>query len=270
MRISDATFEAANTDIAHQKTNGDLDRYRDKRGSFSKALAHKSNGIVKHKSFKSLIHALKSGKSHHFDDIILGGMRHLVDPQAAYAYSLEGADVAAYAMPAAPKLTSAQAAAEMVELYWGTLLRDVPFNEYSTNTISLNAIADLNTLSHFYGPKIAGLVTPQTLWRGNTPGDLVGPYVSQFLYQPVPDHGKFVEQLYFPYITGVDFLTTVNDLLLVQNGGSTGQSNTFQGSSHYIFTGRDLGTYVHKDYSTEAYMATALILLGYGNVALDK
>jgi len=195
VRISAATAEAEATKIAHQKTNGDLGRYKDKRGSYSKALSHKSNGMVKKSSFKSMTHALKSGKSKDFDKIILGDGRHLVDPQAAYAYALEGADLAAYAIPAAPKLTSAETAGEMVELYWQALLRDVPFNQYNTNVMAAAAIVDLNTLSNFKGPKIGGMVTPQTLFRGTTPGELVGPYISQLLYKPIPDHGRPVQQL---------------------------------------------------------------------------
>ena len=269
VRISAATAQAAAEKVTHQRTNGDLQRYKDKRGSFSKALSHKSDGMVYHKSFDSLIHALKSGKYNDFSKIILGGDRHLVDPQAAYAFTMEGADLAAYTIPAAPKLTSANAAAEMVELYWQALLRDIPFNQYTTDSTAADAIAELNTLSHFKGPKMGGVVTPQSLFRGTTSGDLVGPYVSQFLYQPIPNHGTFVEQLYYSYIPGVNFLTDVNDLLLVQNGGATGQMDTFQGSPNYIFTGRDLGTYVHHDYSCEAYMNAALILLGYGKVAFD-
>jgi len=269
VRISAATFQASNTNIADQETNGDLERYKDKRGSYSKALSHKSNGMVKRASFHSLIHALKSGKSGDFKKIILGDGRHLTDPQAAYAYALEGADAAAYTMPKAPKLTSAQAAGEMVELYWQALLRDVPFNQYSSNPIAADAIADLNTFSHFKGPKVGGVVTPDTLFRGTTPGELVGPYISQFLYQPIPDHGKLVQQLYYSYVQGSNFLTDVNDFLLVNNGGSIGQMDVFQGSPNYIFTGRDMGTYVHKDYLTEAWLNAALILLGYGKPALD-
>src|SRR4030095_6002724 len=271
VRISDAIYQAGSTKIAHPKTNDDLRRYKDKRGSYSKALSHKSNGMVKHSSFDSLIHALKSGKSTDFNKIILGGARHLVDPQGAYAYALEGADVAAYAMPKPPKLTSAQIAGEMVELYWKALLRDVPFNQYSTDVLATAAIADLNSLSNFNGPTVGNVVTPQVLFRGTTPGELVGPYISQFLYKPIPLRGKLVEQLYFFYLPGVahNFLTDVPGYLLVNNGGSTGQVNIFQGVQHYIFTGRDLGTYVHKDYSSEAFVNAALILLGFGTSALD-
>ncbi len=270
VRIMAAAAQAMAEKVAHQKTNGDLDRYKDERGTYSKALEHQSNGMVKDSSFKSMIKALKSGKPKDFDAIVLGGARHLTNPHAAYAYSLEGADVAAYAMSPAPKLTSDQAAAEMVELYWGALLRDVPFNEYSSNPIAVAAIADLNTMSHFKGPKIDGLVTPQTLWRGVAPGGLVGPYISQFLYQPIPDHGRLVEQLYYSYAPGIDFLTDVADFLLVEDGGSTGKKTVFQKTSRYIFTGRDLATYVHKDYVPEAWVNAARILSSYGVAALDK
>jgi membrane-associated phospholipid phosphatase len=273
VRISAALHEAVQTDVDLQKTNGDLERYKDKRGSFSKGLAHKSNGMVKHASFESMIKALKSGESKDFEKIILGGTRHLSNPQGAYAYALEGADAAAHDIPTCPRITSAQAASEMVELYWASLLRDVPFNQYTTNSTAMDAIADLNTMSDFRGPKQGGVVTAQTLLRGSlTSGDLVGPYISQFFYQPIPYNGKPTAQLYFAYLTGTanNFLTDVTDLLLVQNGGSTGQMLVFQGSPNYLFTGRDIGTFVHNDYSSETFVQAALILLGYGTAALDK
>ncbi|HLJ31555.1 MAG TPA: vanadium-dependent haloperoxidase [Candidatus Babeliales bacterium] len=269
VRTSAAVAQAFATKIGHQKTNGDLHRYKDKRGSYSKALAHKTNGMVQHKAFDSLVHALKSGNPSKFNEIILGGAALLNDPQGAYAFTMEGADAAAYVIPAPPKLASGQAAAEMVELYWQALLRDVPFNQYNTNPIAANAIANLNTLSHFKGPQISGSVTSQSLFRFGVPGDLVGPYISQFLYQPIPHHGTSIPQLYLPYMIGINYLTVVSDLLLVENGGSTGEVNVFQAASNYIFTGRDLGTYVHKDYTTQAWVNAALILLGYGNAALD-
>src|SRR5579863_1093795 len=270
VRISSATAQARAERIADQETNGDLERYRDKRGSYSKALSHKNNGMVKHSSFESMIKALESGESQDFDTIILGDGRHLSNPQAAYAFTLEGGDAAAYPIDAAPKLTSDQAASEMAELYWGALLRDVPFNQYATNSVALAAIADLNSTSDFKGPKIGDVVTPQTLWRTGFPGVIDGPYISQFLYQPIPDHGKKVQQLYYSYVPGTDFLTDVADFLLVNNGGSTGQMDVFEGSPSYIFTGRNIGTYVHKDYSSEPYINAALILLGYGNAALNQ
>lgn len=269
VRVESAMAAAMRNEVQEQKTNNDLKKYNDHRGSFSKALVHDAYGIVSDQSFKSLIGALKSGSPKKFDQIILGGQRHLVNPQATYAYTLEGADAAACTITKAPAFASAQAAGEMVELYWGALLRDVPFNEYAINPIATQAIADLNTMSDFRGPKINGLVTPQTLWKGVTPGELVGPYVSQFLYKPVPDHGLPVSQNYYQYKAGIDYLTDTNELLLIQNGGSTGQTNQYETNPIFIRNGRDLGTYVHNDYPGEAFFNAALILLGYGSPALD-
>lgn len=272
VRMVVAQVEASKTKIVSQKTNGDLQRYSDHRGSYSKALAHHNKGTVVKKSFKSMIKALKSADFEEFNEIILGGTVPLNNPQASYAFSLEGADAAANKVKPAPRLTSNQAGAEMVELYWGALLRDVPFNEYSTDPTAIAAIADLNTLSDFKGPKDAGLVTSQTLWRADLPGALIGPYISQFLYQPIPDHGVLREQIYFSYIPGTanNYLTGVNNLLWIENGGEPLQMNVFELLPTHIFTGRNLGTLVHKDYTTEEMINAALILLNYGAAALDK
>ncbi len=269
VRFAAAIAECKSTAIRVQRTNGDLYRYNDHRGTYSKALAHDANGIVTQESLNSLIDALKSGESNEFDTIILGGSRRLGNPQGSYAFSLEGADVAKYTIRRAPAFSSAEQAGEMVELYWQALLRDVPFNQYATNPIAAEAIADLNTLSDFRGPRINGQVTAQTLFRGLTSGDLTGPYISQFLYQPVPNYGRPVAQNYFYYQAGLDYLTDVDDLLLVENGGSTGQVNQFAANSTFIRNGRDLGSYVDKDYSSQIFINTALILLGYGRPGLD-
>jgi len=269
VRLAAAIAECKSTAFRVQKTNGDLERYKDHRGTYSKALAHDANGIVTEESFNSLIDALKSGESNDFDQIILGGARRLIDPQGSYAFSLEGADVSKYTIRKAPAFSSAEEAGEMVELYWQALLRDVPFNEYDTNPVVAQAIANLNTMSDFRGPKIGGQVTAQTLFRGLTPGDLTGPYISQFLYQPVPNYGRPVAQNYFYYQAGLDYLTDVDDLLLVENGGSTGQVNQFIANPTFIRNGRDLGSYVDKDYSSQIFINAALILLGYGRPGLD-
>ena len=68
-----------------------------------------------------------------------------------------------------------------VESYWMALCRDVNFTQYGNEPISQAAIAELNSLSAFAGPHP---VTPQNLFRGFTPGDVLGPYPSQFILQP--------------------------------------------------------------------------------------
>src|SRR5688572_1903790 len=96
-------------------------------GSFTKGLPHTQLGEVEPDRYESLLEALASGKSADFTQLDRASGRPLVNPQAAYAYSLEGADSCAFACPPAPTFSSAHAAAEMVELYWQALARDVPF-----------------------------------------------------------------------------------------------------------------------------------------------
>jgi hypothetical protein len=59
----------------------------------------------------------------------------LTNPQAGLAFDLEGPDAQAVTQPPAPRFDSKQAAAEMRELYWMALARDVPFiNPYLSHT----------------------------------------------------------------------------------------------------------------------------------------
>jgi hypothetical protein len=270
MRITVAMNGADESKLKKQKTNKDLDRYSDKRGSFSKGLVHTDNGLVTNSSFKSMIKAMKSGKKSDFNAIQMGGVLKLKNPQAAYAFCLEGEDSSIALIPKAPALASAQAASEMVELYWAALLRDVYFNKYDSNGIASQAISDLNNMSDFRGPKIEGLVTAQTLLRGSTPGDLVGPYISQFLYLPVPEYSYPAEQWYYPYVSGVDYLATQEDWLNAQNGGIISPATpTFAENPIFIRNGRDLATHVHNDYPGSSAINAALILLGLGLDVLD-
>lgn len=72
------------------------------------------------------------------------------------------------------------------------------------------AAADLSGFSAFPGPKKGGAVTTETLFRGNTSGDLAGPYLSQFLWQDIPFGAKTVTQQYHTTVAGVDYITNYN------------------------------------------------------------
>jgi hypothetical protein len=108
-------------------------------------------------------------------------------------------------MIAPPTFRSAWEASEMAEVYWGALSRDVPFVQYVTSPLIAAAAADMSAFSDFRGPKVGGAVAPSTLFRGNTPGDLVGPYVPQFLLQPIPFGATTIVQQYRTAIPGNDF-----------------------------------------------------------------
>lgn len=255
--------------LKFQDNNGDEELYSDKRGNFNKGLLHQTSGLPNLGAYASLVKALQGGKPSDFNAIQLGlGIRKLVNPQASLAFSLAAKDSWFNTIPPAPSFASAQTAGEMVELYWTVLSRDVNFNEFGTSLVVANAVENLNALTDFRGPKVKGVVTPATFLRGNTPGDLVGPYISQFLYQPVKYGNTIIssDNLETPAsTTSNDFLTTFEDWLIVQNGGLTGKTIVF-GASTFIRNPRDLAEYVHQDISGQEALNALLILQNYVNL----
>ncbi|HZO91183.1 MAG TPA: vanadium-dependent haloperoxidase [Chthonomonadaceae bacterium] len=253
--------------IPSHPDNGDEDRYPSRIGNFSKGLPHNARGEVLPGAYRSLLTALSTGRPADFENIQLGLGQPLTNPQAGLAFDMEGPDAQALAIPPAPALASAEEAGEAVELYWMALLRDVPFGDYATHPGTLAACAELSRLSDFRGPKQAGAVTPQTLFRGNTPGDLNGPFLSQFLWRNIPYGALPITQQMQTVVPGVDYLTSYDDWLNVQNGGPY-PPDQFDPTPRYIRNLRDMGQWVHVDALYQAYLSACLILLGM-NAPLD-
>lgn len=280
---SDAVTSDSQDSLKSQETNGDELLYQDFHGNFNKALAHDSNGFPSAEAYKSLVKALMSRDKNLFDEIQIGsGEYRLVNPQASLTYSLAGKDCWASAILPAPSFTSLEASAEMVEVYWTALIRDVPFNKFDTDTTVAVAIEELNTLSGFKGPKINGAVTSQTFLRGDTPGDLIGPYISQFFYLPIP-HGsttipvkqKVPDWTNLPALPINNFNTTFDDWYTTITGGDTGKTiqyyeEAMEIAPQFIRTPRDLSEYVHQDTPGQAAINALLILNSFGKDALDR
>jgi membrane-associated phospholipid phosphatase len=262
-----AALDHRHQPVAEPLTNGDEALYPDHLASYSKALQHDARGVVVPESYASLVAALASGRPEDFEAIRLGGSTRLASPQSAFAYTLEGPDTHELGLPPPPAFASAGMAADMVEVYWQALAREVPFNEYLTDPLIAAASTELSALSAYPGPKSAGSVVPETLFRGNTSGDLVGPYLSQFLWMDVPYGATRIVQKYKVTAPGDDYLKTYESWLAVQRGAGAG-SNTFDAVARYLRNGRDLGEYVHRDFSIMPYLNACLILLKLGNDAL--
>ncbi len=259
--------------IPQQGINGDEAKFEDKRGSFNKGLLHLPSGFPNADAFDSLVKALLNQDFSGFNAIQIGtGLMKLVNPQGSLAYSLSANDGWINAIPPAPTFESEEAAGEMVELYWTVLARDVPFNMFSTDATVAAAAAELTTIPSFKGPRdSAGDVTPETFLRGNTVGDLIGPYISQFLYQPIPFGNNLIDPttLTTPSSgSGNDFNTTFSDWFTVISGGTTGNSIAF-GADSFIRTPRDLAEYVHQDSPGQAAVGALYLLNSYGSDALD-
>jgi hypothetical protein len=257
-----AAARERNVQIPPQINNGDEARYATFIGNFSQGLPHNSIGEVDPTAYQALLTAVTSGKSDEFAEIPLGGNVKLSGPQGGLAFDLEGTDSGQLSIPPSPTLAGAERAGEMVEDYWMALARDIPFSQYGNESITAAAIADLNKLSRFRGPKVNGQVTTGTLFRGFTAGDLIGPYLSQFFLLPV-SFGSLgpVAQKYNTYAANTDYLTDFMSWLAVQNGQGPFSANVISGTS-YIKNGRDLGAWDHVDFVFQAYLFATQWLLG--------
>ncbi len=250
---------------AAQRSNGDEERLPARIAAFSKGLPHDAAGRVDEKSYAVLLAALRSGAPEDFERVPLGGFAKLANPQAAWAIGLVGPDPSQLACPPAPAFDGAEQGAELIELWWQALLRDVPFTAYESHPLVRSACDELSRLPAFTGPRLGGAVTPATLFRGATEGDLAGPYLSQFLAKPIPLVPTIVEQKNRTAVPGLDYMTERAGWLAIQNGGLSGV-NQFEAKPLFPRNGRDLGEYVHRDFSYQPYLAAALQAIKWGTL----
>jgi hypothetical protein len=243
-------------------TNGDEERYSNKIGNHSKGLPHDALGEVELSAYTGLVSALTTGAPSDFEAIQLGGTLKLNNPQAAYAYCLEGSESHTYKSAAPPPYSSHQQGSEMAEAYWMALARDVAFADYDTDSTIGSAVSDLSTFPGYQGPQP---VTPDSIFRGFTPGDLIGPYVSQFLTLNIPYGSQTPPQQIITNVPQDDHMTVYSAWLNIQNGSAPSDKNVFDTTPRYIRNLRDLTAFVHKDFSYEAGLNANLILNGMGS-----
>ncbi len=254
--------------IVYHVTNGDDARYANKIGSYTKALPHNQLGEVDLAAYAALANARTTQNPDLFELIPLGLGRKLTSPQAGLAMDLEGPDSHHVTMPPSPRLASAEAAGEAVELYWMALARDINFNDYGGDSLIARAAAELSTVSDFRGAKVNGRVTPDTVFRGNTPGDLTGPWLSQFLTLDFNFGANFVSQKEKTLTAGLDYMTKYQDWLDVQNGADPSNTIQYDPTPRYIRNLRDMAQWVHVDALYQAYLHACLIIMGQ-NTRLD-
>ncbi len=279
-----------------QISNGDDDRYPNKIGSYSKALPHNQLGEVEPNAYATLARARASKNPADFEAIQLGLGRKLTSPQAGLAMDLEGPDSQHVTLPPAPSFNSAEEAGEMVELYWMSLTRDVNFNDYGSDPLIAAATADISRLSDFRGPREGvrtirqvqgtdngfgidpvapevrgsttrrgiGQVTPNTIFRNSTAGDLNGPWLSQFLTLDFSFGANTVSQKMKTLPAGLDYMTKYQDWLDVQNGADPSKNIVYDSTPRYIRNLRDMAQWVHVDALYQAYLHACLIMLAQG------
>lgn len=270
-----ATKEGAVALVPHTKS-GDESRYADKSGSYSKGLLQDSYGVVNQGAWNSFKTAIASGLFSDWQNIITGGPRTQNGPMSSYAFTLEGTDSGQFGnaaslanqqvqvvVPPFAQVTSADWGTQMIEMYWGSFLRDVAFTDYPTNSTAIAAAAELSAQATYRGPRDpnTGQVTPNLLFRGKFTGETVGPYMSQLMINPTNFGQQAISQQMTGYAAGVDYLTNLSDWFTVQNGGSTGQQLQAV-SPVYMHNGRDLAAWTHADVLFQGYFIGLLVLLG--------
>ncbi len=175
-------------------------------------------------------------------------------------------------MPPAPALASREYATELVELYWASLLRDVPFTEYASNAVAIAAAQELTQLSATYaGPKDShGAVTPQLLFRGGLTlpgkkgktyfaGEDIGPYISQLAIRPTNLGAQPIDQMLNTLAADVDYMTTLDVWQAIQNGAEPPAPPPTD-DRRYLHDGRGLAAFTHVDELYQAYLTAYLVL----------
>ncbi len=254
----------ASIPAAPQMTNGDEARYSDKCGTYTKCILQSGIGLVDPAAYASFKRALDSGNPREFEAIILGGPRTLNGPQGGLAFDLECLDGSQILVPPAPALAGEEYAAELIELYWAALLRDVPFTDYRSSPLAVQAAAELSSLPAYQGPRDANnAVTPALLFRGGLngffPGEALGPYLSQFLLQNTSMGALSIEQKYATFQPGVDFMKDPVTFQQVQNGIATGLQLRTE-APLYLRNGRGLAALTHSDVLYQEHFTAYLVL----------
>lgn len=286
-RVSVSRHSIANTPPV-QPDNGDINA-SDKRGTFTKGLVHDQiTGLVDLAAVAAFQDALSKPRTQVFtaleniDPSHLGAQpqtRAWVNPVAGRAFGVLGGDPQQFVMPVAPAFGSDELSFEILENYWMALLRDVPFHQYKSHPQAAQAAQELNA---FHQLALAELqtnkplaavdgnaqITPQTLFRGLTAGDKVGPYQSQFLIHPVPFGVQGFHQRNKTLKPGRDFMTDWQEWVAVQNGAPRDLiPDDFDEVLHYMRNGRDLSQWVHIDVLFQAYFNACLMMLQKASAA---
>lgn len=252
-----------------QIDNGDEARYADKSGTYTKGIQQDSVGLGELVG----VRVLQEGPEHR----VAGGLRDHRPRRTQPASNTEWAAGRTGVLPGlsrqqpvtappAPAVDSDRYATELVEMYWASLLRDVAFSDYPANQTAQAAAAELSGLPSYDGPREAGTVTPELLFRGKRSGEKIGPYLSQFLLQDTSLGSLPVTQKYVTINkTGPapEFMTTAKDFNDVQNGVIPARVlGQFLDPKNplYLHDGRGLTAYTHDDVLYQAYFIAYLVL----------
>ena len=224
--------------------------------AFGKTLQHDAAGQMSAATMQSFEAATVSGKVADWERLPVTNEIRLINPLAAFPWDKDPMAVDVIKLPPFPALESERLAEEALELYWMALLRDVPLWDYERNSLVRDAVAELRKT------RLNANVTAQTLFRLGMPGENDGYWISQLLWMPIPYGAHNLWQSYRTVFKDRDFMTGWNEYLKVINGEWQPGILNHYGDLYYLRSGRDVGEYVHWDFSYQAFINAASILLG--------
>ena len=225
----------------------------------------------------------------------------LNNPQAGRSKDKLTGPPSDYDMDPAPKVLSKSTAAEMTELQWMAMLRDVPFHGSGADPRFANALADIRAqfTTALAANEPGGLklgtdlpkhrttgqldLTAATLFRCGLKGESDGPIVSQFFLHDIAYGAQLIEQKIRPYAAGRDFLTDHDSWLRAQNSGYDEVGHGYSKDNDFVSPPpvgipsleqlphhprrmsnmRDLARFVNKDALHQAYFNAALLCLNW-------
>lgn len=270
-------------------------------GSFHKTLPHNEYGEVCPNAFDTFVKATEGTAE--FASVPKGSVQQnppipdektatFVNPEAGLAHDRLTRDPVGFDMPPAPTVLSTTTAAEITEIYWMSLLRDVSFDKLATDELVAQAATEINDkfqmavqdvedAGHLKtGIDVPGAsgtldpITSQNVFRLGLPGEEAGPFVSQFFIRDVSFGTQTIHQKERPYRQGKNYLTNFNSWLHAQNSGNGNDGLAYpnaneakeeyyedQDKVRYISTMRDLARFVNKDALHQAYFNAALLLI---------
>jgi PAP2 superfamily len=242
-------------DASASKTSSASSRATDA-AAFSKSLPHDANATVNAEAMREFEKATQSGRIADWEALPVKNEIRLVNPLAAYAWTSDPLAKDVIELPPFPKLDSLELAEQALELYWMALLRDVPLWDYARNSLVREALTELRRT------KLNAETTPETLFRLNSPGERSGHYLSQFLWMTIPYGAHITYQKYRTIHRGVEFVTKREEYVRIANGEWPAGIANHYADDFYLRSGRDLGEYVHWDFSYQAFIDAASIIIG--------
>ncbi len=226
------------------------------RGLFAKTLRHEANGTVAPKVLQDLGNALTAADIAALEALPVENELRLADPLAAASWSRWPYAAQVKLPPPAPVWDSRELAEEALELYWMALLRDVRIVGFERERVVAEAAAELSKTKTFAG------VTPEKLFRlPEIPSAQLGYGISMLLWLPIPFGAHTHWQAYKTPFRGVDFLFEPKEFDRVQNGHWPAGISRHYSELYYLRTGRDVAEYVRWDFSYQAFLNAANILL---------